>query len=421
MLPMMPNDILRINNEDARCTKSPLWTEDGKTLSKNLMYAPLVAYQKSAFVTSGLDSSNSSSSTIIHPSQYMSQKKTVPASIRESSLASTLHFVSCDYHSNLATVNDAKNNGSRPLGLSDMDDRIRQRAVTLVGGGINSVIPFAKMAIRSKKRRHRSWEEAEAVLGKFSVEEVILEAESSHAISFLRKLNTAWNNYAWELLTSDKDNNEKRRMSDNDLNGIEVRLGALLSRKNHGGNGGSIKSGGSFNGTNNAKDDYIDLVGAHLKVNSSNTHTSWVGRFGVLIGETKNTYRIASCARNQEKKNNLTKESLQKKKQDQNQTLLHLKLGKTPRLGVEKDTVDFVQGTEKNTQYDTSVDEPRATNIEILVLPKRGSTLQFILPFLFSESKGVDCNVEQGLGSKGVTRETLIAVPDEAMCFFIED
>ncbi len=342
--------------------------EDGKTLSKSLMYAPLVAYQKAA---AGASDSSSSSSKTIHPSQYMSNKKTVPASLRESSLASTLHLVSCDYHRNRATVNDAKNNGSRPLGLSDVDERIRQRAVTLLGGGINASIPVAKKATRSKKRRHRSWEKAKPFLSKSFTEEAIVGSKSDDTLSFLRKLNSAWNDYVWKLLSNHKDYSAKRQFSDVELNEIEVRLGSLVSRRDVGRDGGGNKDDRGFNQMESITGENIDLIGAHLKINRSNAHRSWDGRFGVVVGETTNTYRIATVALNRKTKENSSK----------------------------------------------------AIEIEILVLPKRGSMVQLILPLLPNESKKVDCNKDPAVDLEGVTLDStsIIAVQDQAIGICIAD
>ena len=134
--------------------------EGGKSLSKNLLYAPLEAYHKAAcFQAVGGDSDYSTSDSNFHPSQYMSLKSSIPKSLQESSLVSLFHSISCNYHRNRAMANDAKNNGSRPLGLSDIEERIRQRAVTLVSGGINSSIKISNDTVKSKKRRRRRWDE----------------------------------------------------------------------------------------------------------------------------------------------------------------------------------------------------------------------------------------------------------------------
>ena len=413
----MPNISLSSNDEGVRGAKYPLWMEDGKTLSKNLMYAPLVAYQKSAIGASDEDTKKSSPT---HPSQYMLYRKTVPTSLRESSLSSTLHFVSCDYHRNRATVNDAKNNGSRPLGLSEMEDRIRQKAVTLVGGGVNSSIPFTKTTTRSKKRRHRSWEEAEQRLKKSSLEKVLSGSEPDHVVSFLKKLNSVWNEYAWKLLTNDKTKTERRWLSEDDLNAMEFRLGVLVSKKKRSSTGGSNSS--SFNRAD-SKDGQIDLIGAHVKIDSSNAHTSWVGRFGVLIGETTNTYRVASYARRQKQNKSVTKGSLRKKKQQkQNKIESDKNLESSSGLGVEKNTSDFVQGTKETELSQIFNNDSRNKDIDILVLPKRGTVLQLILPLAFDESKEDDCIKDRVTNSEGVAPpESMIVIPDEAIGICIGD
>ncbi len=397
------------SDDGIQATKSHLWMEDGKTLSKNLTYAPLAAYQKSAIGARDQDSKKSSPA---HPSQYMSNKKNVPTSLRESSLSSTLHFVSCDYHRNRATINDAKNNGSRPLGLPDVEDRIRQRAVTLVGGGMNSSIPIAKKTNRSKKRRHRSWEEAEPRLKKYSMEAVLSGSEPSHVISFLRKMNMAWNKYAWNLLTSDKDKRENFRLSEDDLNLIEVRLGTLVSKKKS-----RSTEGGNFNRAVNSNHGKIDLIGAHLKIDTSDAHKSWGGRFGVLVGETTNTYRIASFARRSKKTKSATKGSLRKKKQQEKDNIGSMH-EKSANLKDGKTVGDYVKGTDNLEPYPTSSNNK---NIEILVLPKRGTVLLLILPLVpLGESNEIEIYKDQASNAEGTTPpETMIPIPDESIGVFI--
>lgn len=201
-----------------------------------------------------------------------------------------------------------------------------------------------------------------------------MESESGRVISFLQKLNLAWNEYAWKLVLKDKATNGKQRISDDDLKAIEVRLGALMgsridNRKKAISSGGNSRSGSSFFEKGNTEDDPINLIGAHVQVQSSNSRTSWVGRFGVLIGETTNTYRIASYTRRRKKKKANSVEASSKKKK-----------------------------------------------IEIIVLPKLESSLQLILPSIVGFSKDHILNPEEG-----ITMESMIAVPDEAICICIAD
>jgi hypothetical protein len=393
--------------------------EDGKSLSKNLMYAPLVAYHKSANSTIDDNSGGSSTSIAKHPSQYTSENRSVSKAFTESSLVSLLHFSSCDYHRKRATVNDAKNNGSRPLGLSDMEDRIRQKAVTLVGGGINTSIPIPKTKIQSKKRRHRSWEEVEPVLKKLSSSSSsaeTLESESGHVVSFLQKLNSAWNEYASKLLLKDRAKNRNQRISDDDLKEIEVRLGALTRSGIHNTTRNRVHSGDNGRSANDfMAQDHIDFIGAHVQVKSCKAHVSWEGKFGVLIGETKNTYRIASFARRRKLKKATTKASSPEKQREVGQIRDTSGFRECSNSGTEKSTDDF-EGKTQRARSDVSNSGLKPSSIEILVLPKLESSLILILPFVSSKINEGDSNDQDlSLEPEDVNLDSMISVPDEAI------
>lgn len=239
--------------------------EQGKSLSKNLVYTPLEAYiqydnasAKSA-VTAAVD----------HPSQYMNQQSSVPKSLHESSLASFLQSVSHDYHRHQATPRDAKNNASRPLTIKDVDNRIKQRAVTLIGGGINASLPITtsqhKRTKNKKRRRQAPWDQVQEQCQQWSTrnERTLGDGE------ILREMNSAWNKYIWNLM--DIASNDDGSNAFNDDSMAIKRVQQLLS----------------------TNDGNIELVGAHVKIVSCESHRAWAGRRGVLVGESANTYRIA--------------------------------------------------------------------------------------------------------------------------------
>ena len=106
----------------------------GKTLSKRLLYLPLAAYESSSHGGSDGGTTNNAVDPI---TTYLDNRKSLPISVQEKALVNFWHKVGVEYHQNQATVHDPKNNGNRPISLRDLEDRIRQRALTLVGGGIN--------------------------------------------------------------------------------------------------------------------------------------------------------------------------------------------------------------------------------------------------------------------------------------------
>jgi len=341
------------------------------------MYAPLVKYHKP---TIGASSHEPGSSSAWKDSDQTRFKRENVLS-NESSLVSVLHYVSCDYHRNCAKVNDAKNNGSRPLGLSDVEDRIRKRAVTLIGGDIDVSITTMKPLIRPKKRRRRSWQVIERGLKKSPSSSSILESESVHSISFLQKLNVDWNKYILKVLLNNEVKRETLRMSKYALNKIAIDLGALRGSTIT----SNITDDTTSNVTNDSIDDSIDLIGAHVKIKNSNSHTSWIGKFGVLIGETKNTYQIASYARTRKKKEfGINEESI---------TVGNQKISRDREGNGFKDSRNSIFAKSAfGLVQETKQSQPRFPNrrhvvpcIETIVLPKPGSSLQLILPLQFNE------------------------------------
>ena len=80
---------------------------DGKILSRNELYAPLVAYEQ----------------TNVNPSSYIMNLSSIPKSLQESALVSFLHKSSFEYHRNRAKAGDPKNNGSRPTSIFDVEEK----------------------------------------------------------------------------------------------------------------------------------------------------------------------------------------------------------------------------------------------------------------------------------------------------------
>ncbi|KAG7343415.1 hypothetical protein IV203_021360 [Nitzschia inconspicua] len=310
--------------------------EQGKSLSKNLLYTPLEAYfQHDADVASSTIKESSAktvsssqqqqqrqTTVVVHPSQYLNQLSSVPKSLHESSLASFLQSISQDYHRNRATPHDPKNNASRPLSVKDVDDRIKQRAVTLVSGGINASIAMHRRPKTTKKRRRQqSWEQVEGNCKLWT--DQYSNGEALNDITFLRTMNTSWNEYIWDVLNipisiDDLDDNKN-------IQRVQQRLNSCLMM---------------------ASSD-LELVGAHIKIASCDSHKSWTGRLGVLIGETTNTYRMAGLA------TTWTKNAKSKK--------------------------------EENIDHPSS--HAKGMSITVLVIPKQGTSLILLLPIIPTDDR----------------------------------
>ena len=436
------------------------WMEDGKSLSKNLLYTPLVAYHKAAAAAAAAASAAASvddndnddvnkRSNQHHPSQYMSMKSSVPKSLQEVSLVAFLHTVSCDYHRNGnnrsrsttgfgggVSNNDAKNNGSRPLGKNDIEGRIRQRAVTLIGGGINSsIIPTNKTfqertslsSNNNKKRRQRSWEEIKPILlkNKMNMKKNNQNNDSNDVISFLQGLNVAWNEYIWKVISNPPSSSNKKPKNDNTKNNndeaqlqnldipslkeIEYQFIALTRINN---NKNKINNNGSTNNNSSTNNNYrpIELIGSHVRIESCNSHRSWIGRFGILIGETTNTYRISgySCT---------TKRGRRKKTKTKRTKREHTKESSDVISSSTTNTSDVVK-----EEHEDNYDE-----LEIFLLPKRGSSMVLIVPVpsdttttTTTSSSCVNNNNNNNKDGRD-DNKNIISLPDKAICISIID
>jgi RNase P/RNase MRP subunit p29 len=226
----------------SRTTRNSFNNQDGgKTLSKNALYAPLVAYEQNE----------------VEPSNYMSTRSSIPKSLQVSSLVGCLQKVSYDYHRKTAKASDPKNNGSRPASVADFDERIRQKAVTLIGGGVNAAVTskstMKKITTKSRKRQKREWKDVEPLLLGHD------DSKKINSIPFLRQLNASWNEYIAKLLQVNENTDE--------ASSIKSRVVTKRER--------------------------LELVGAHARVATCCQKKSFIGTSGILLGETKNTWHIA--------------------------------------------------------------------------------------------------------------------------------
>lgn len=360
-------------NDDDIKSKGFTWMEGGKTLSKNLLYAPLEAYlqprQEGDDVGDKVDHD---------PSQYMRRLSKVPKSLHESSFVNFMQSVSYDYHRNRATFADAKNNGSRPVSQSDMEDRIRQKAVTLMGGGINSYPRAATQQQTSKQRRRRKrpWETVQPILRASSA----AIAAGGDDTDFLQRLNAAWNGYIIKVLDLS--------FSRDDLSIRNRNLTDLVSRKFAALRTTDVKAGTPA----------MELVGAHVRIDECRSRPAWVGRFGVLIEETTNTWRVAGCRRRKRckrpsKKSSNDPESVVTCDHDDNSSVPQVDMADSSR-----------------TDHDKTVG-----TVDLYVVPKRGSSLMLIIPV-------PDVEVDGGTlpSPEHVDTESIIPLPNEAICVVLD-
>lgn len=307
---MVKREKTEIRAETATKPKPFTGGNNQKTLSKNALYTPLAAYEQ----------------TQVDPSTYMTtQISAVPKSLKEHSLSVFLQKVSFEYHRNRATASDPKSNGSRPLSVGDVDDRIKRRAVTLIGGGVNSSMTSKqiKSEKKSRKRPRREWNDVESSLRRRTHPGRTM-SDDDDSIQFLRQLNSSWNDY---MAAASILNLNSSSSWDGDLMAIKARF-ALARRAQ------------------------IELVGAHVKVATCCQKKKLVGTLGVLVGESKNTWSVVRLCHSRED----TKDPKD--------------AGKTP-LKSENDKPVRLSGKQ---------------NTELVTIPKRGSSLVLMIPMVPSSS-----------------------------------
>lgn len=219
------------------------------TLSKDALYAPLAAYEQDK----------------VSASHYLIHKKRVPENIKESSMVEFLVQVSQHVNRN-RLLTTGKNNGSKALSQSDVDTRIRQRGLTLIGGGINKEWGHGKRAntnkstIPSNRKRKRTLLVA-ATNNKTSFP---FDPVTGHHFSLL---NNLWNDYFLLLLPTITD---MMWCDPTTISSLSVRLAPIMDR--------------------------VELVGAHVTIVSCNSQKGVTGTSGYVAKVTANTWTIVKLA-----------------------------------------------------------------------------------------------------------------------------
>jgi RNase P/RNase MRP subunit p29 len=179
----------------------------------------------------------------------------VPTSLRESSLVDFVQTVSTE-------ISD------KPLSAQVIDERIRQRALTLVvGGGINSSMT-SKQNSNNKRRSSRHYEELSNRQRKKRFQQIqakdlnrTKQQEDEKVFDTLLKVNRKWNDYVRKLARVDQ-------------------LLLLLQGED------PIKIVSS-------RLAQLELVGAFVKLITCQAHKEWVGKEGMVVETTTNTWRLA--------------------------------------------------------------------------------------------------------------------------------
>lgn len=240
-----------------------------KTLSKRSVYLPLVAFEHK------VDGQ-------YNPDAYLATCKRLPTSVQEKALVDFWHKVGVDYHRN-ATVKDARNNGNKPISLSDMEERIRSRAMTLIGGGINTSwdntttsavssratksSPNDPKLSRKQQLAHKRQRKSKHLMH-FATSD-----ESGEMSGFLSGLNGLWNEYMVKLLQlPSSTTGSNRTLVDYQKFTRDAKAWSHVTAA--------------------VTHETAQLVGARVKIKTCRHSPSWIGRIGYMVGKTKNAWNV---------------------------------------------------------------------------------------------------------------------------------
>ena len=304
----------------------------GTTLSKESLYAPLTTYlpKKQAAAASATTSSDKNDGRG-RKSPGGIKFQSIPRELREAALVDHLSTISSAYHhptlsaslasGNRESMGMGRNNGGRSLPRRSYEDRLLQRSLVLVGGGLmtSSVagssggidgdggnepsasasrhVVDVSRAQRRKRRRERghrvrgSISNSERKRREMAREEGIATAtaggvdvstnnskkrkrgNATYAHDTLLKLNEIWNSYISQLLGLEQNpdngtmpsllavagSNRQRRST--------AELSALLSS--------------------------AELVGGFVRIDRCDASRAYMGREGIVVDSTANAWRIA--------------------------------------------------------------------------------------------------------------------------------
>ena len=312
-----------------------------KTFSKNLLYMPLVAY----------DTKDGHGEP--DPDAYMASRKSMPKSVVEKSLTEFWHKVGVDYHRNLATVHDSKNNGNRPSSLAEMEERIRQRVLVLIGGGINSTL-----TTNTQQRRNESTATAANRKTRKRRRKTAMNVSTDHSRTeeFLQQLNGLWNEYIHKLFylqppaTSAVTDSSTSNNNSSSLYQALTRKTSFWARVTH----------------------YISyekaqLVGAKVRIKACRQHPHLQRKEGFLVSITKNTWVVMmQISITMNNNNSSSNKKRQKLESHQNDPLVRVS---------ETDNSDAKEGKSQDQRVWKNT-----------IVPKRGSTLSLLIPIPSSEA-----------------------------------
>lgn len=231
-------------------------------LSRTSLYAPLSTYTKKQ---------GSASTTKTNKN------------VQEESLTDFWRRVSDRYHSNKDSSH-CRNSGNRPLTNQEINGSIRQRTLTLVGGGFNSKwgAAAASNGAGAKRTSHNPATGRQTRKRRRKEATDASKAGPSKAdVTFLRQLHAQWLDYMVQMLglsvspTVNSGGEKKRNTESVSIHESLQVLANRAARVLQGGNGQTL-----------------ELVGAAVRILACSKHVTWVGATGILVETMAETYTI---------------------------------------------------------------------------------------------------------------------------------
>lgn len=203
---------------------------------------------------------------------------TTSRSQQDSSLIEFLQRVSDQYHRLLANPGDAKNTAGRPLSKLEITEKIRQRTLTLVGGGFNRKISSKTSGKRSLKlklsSRKRKREQRRLPNNKCRFDD---SDSSVEQCIFLLRLKALWDEYVWGIL--------KRE-------GVVGQVSMDQADAKDGSKSFDLtKCMKIFSCT------VMEWIGARVAIQTCKQCESWKGLEGIIVGATKRVWKISTIKR----------------------------------------------------------------------------------------------------------------------------
>jgi hypothetical protein len=212
-----------------------------KTLSKKGLYAPLSVYGRDDVDVINVDGEASKAA----------KSRKLPSSLKDGALIDFLFQVGKE-HNRKANMLVGKNNGCKPVSQNEVNDRIRMRALTLIGGGINtsisasgsggskrkrvSAVPlppqYCNMSNRKQKQICGKTKYAHKVAGKAGAgADDGTVTTRMHTWDKLEEINSKWNDYVRRFLQDeDVDLPDLKSMSSMGARSLINTLSRIVSR-----------------------------------------------------------------------------------------------------------------------------------------------------------------------------------------------